>query len=104
MFAFRRSLLARGPMQGGIGGGMSPRDRLIQQVKAKQQKGMVSDPATYPLIAIVGSALTLATGFILYFSMSHSDVRLNRRERQKLMREMAKQDKVLNLDDPFGKA
>ena len=50
--AFRRSLVARGPMQQGIGGGMSPRDRLIQQMKDKQRKGMVSDPAVYPLMGI----------------------------------------------------
>lgn len=50
--AFRRSLLARAPMQQGIGGGMSPRDRLIQQMKEKQRKGMLNDPAVYPLMAI----------------------------------------------------
>lgn len=51
--AFRRILLARTPMQQGVGpGGMSPRDRLIQQMKERQRKGMLSDPAVYPLMAI----------------------------------------------------
>lgn len=97
IFAFRRSVMARAAL--------SPRDRLIEAMREKrlQQKGMLRDPAVYPLIAIVGTALTLASGFMIYFSFSRPDVRLNRRERQKLMREMARQDKVARLDDPYGK-
>lgn len=54
--AFRRSLLARAPMQQGFGPGcMSPRDRLIQQMKERQRKGMLNDPAVYPLMAIGAS-------------------------------------------------
>jgi hypothetical protein len=102
--AFRRSLAARAPMKSpSYQGGLSPRDRLIREVKERQRKGMLQDPATYPLMAIVGSALTFATGFMIWYSQSHADVRLNRKERQKLMRELSKQDKIMRLDDPFGK-
>lgn len=46
--------------------------------------------------------MTLATGFIMYFSLHARDVRINRKERQQLMRELEKQDKIAALDDPFG--
>lgn len=41
---------------------------------------------------------------MVYFSLKNEDVRLNRKKRQQLMREVEKQDKVAALDDPFGKA
>lgn len=41
---------------------------------------------------------------MMYFSLKNEDVRLNRKKRQQLMRELEKQDKVAALDDPFGKA
>ncbi len=57
--AFRRSLAARAPMQG-YGGGMPARDRLIREMKEKQRKGMLQDPATYPLMAIGASRISRA--------------------------------------------
>lgn len=94
--AFSRSIPARAPLG-------SPRDRLIKAMKQQQKSGMLQDPAVYPLIAIVGTALTLASGFMIYHGLSRPDVRLNRKERHKLMCELSKQDKVMNLDDPYGK-
>lgn len=52
----------------------------------------------------MGTAITLGTGFIMYFSLKSTDVRINRKQRQQVMRELEKQDKVAALDDPFGKA
>ena len=52
----------------------------------------------------VGTAMTLATGFMMYFSLKSYDVRINRKQRQQLMRELEKQDSIAALDDPFGKA
>jgi len=46
----------------------------------------------------------MAVGFLTWHSLHHSDVRLNRKERQRLMREYNRQDQIKNLDDPFGKA
>lgn len=55
--AFRRSLLARAPMQG-YGNGMTPRDRLIEEMKKRRgKKGMLKDPAVYPLMAIGASCI-----------------------------------------------
>lgn len=55
--AFRRSLMARAPMQG-YGNGITPRDRLIKKMKKWQgKKGMLKDPAVYPLMAIGASCI-----------------------------------------------
>jgi len=44
----------------GYGGGMPARDRLIREMKEKQRKGMLQDPATYPLMAIGASRISRA--------------------------------------------
>lgn len=112
---------------------------------------MLSDPATYPLIAIVGSvrlwmgwwvgvtcravilippfflscimsppsalisppppspiptnqAMTMATGFLAYKSLKSPDVRLSKKERNRLARELKHSKEVSGFDAPFEKA
>ena len=50
----------------------------------------------------VGTALTFATGFIMYFSLKNEDVRLSKRKRQQLMRIYDEEDKIQKLDQPHG--
>lgn len=45
--------------------------------------------------------MMLATGFVMYFSLHSSDVRISRKQRQQLMRQLEQQDKIAALDDPF---
>ena len=65
---------------------------------ATHKKGlppMLGDPATYPLIIIVASAMTMASGFLIYHGIHSPDVRLNKKERQALERQFVKEDKEM---------
>lgn len=53
---------------------------------------LLSDPATYPLIVIMGAAVSMCTGFGIFFLTSASDVRLNPENRNKLMRDWQGRD------------
>lgn len=56
---------------------------------------MMGDPATYPLMIIVGSAMTMASGFMIWYSIHSPDVRLNKKERQALERQFVEEDKEM---------
>jgi hypothetical protein len=56
-------------------------------VKAK----LLSDPATYPLILILGVAMSGCTGFGLWFLGNNPDVRLNPTNRSKLIRDWGRE-------------
>ena len=56
-------------------------------VKAK----MLSDPATYPLIVILGFAVSFCSGFGVWFLTSASDVRIDPSKRNKLLRDWGAQ-------------
>lgn len=91
----------------GSGGHPAGEGNAFQRFITRMTKrhGMLSDPAVYPLLVIVSTGLTCATGFMIYYSLSSPDVRLNKRERNRLMREIEEQNRnVARFDDPFGKA
>lgn len=44
---------------------------------AERQKHWLSDPATYPLIAILGATGVFVTGFIGYFTLTAPDVQIS---------------------------
>ena len=44
---------------------------------AERQKNWLSDPATYPLIAILGATGVFVTGFIGYFTITAPDVQIS---------------------------
>lgn len=46
----------------------------------------------------------MATCFIVYFSMKSPDVRLNKKERNRLARELKHSNQVSGFDAPFEKA
>ena len=48
--------------------------------------------------------MTMATGFIVYFSLKSPDVRLNKKERNRLVRELKHSNDVTGFDAPFEKA
>lgn len=54
---------------------------LMQQTSsmrwAERQKNWLSDPATYPLIAILGATGVFVTGFIGYFTVTAPDVQIS---------------------------
>jgi len=56
-------------------------------VKAK----MLSDPATYPLILILGVAVSGCTGFGLWFLSNAKDVRLSPTNRNKILRDWGRE-------------
>eukprot|EP00571_Detonula_confervacea_P014594 CAMPEP_0172308990 /NCGR_PEP_ID=MMETSP1058-20130122/9419_1 /TAXON_ID=83371 /ORGANISM="Detonula confervacea, Strain CCMP 353" /LENGTH=95 /DNA_ID=CAMNT_0013021535 /DNA_START=160 /DNA_END=447 /DNA_ORIENTATION=+ len=54
---------------------------------AERQKYFLSDPATYPLIAILGGTGVFVTGFIAYFLASSPDVQISPLKRSKTIRD-----------------
>mmetsp|Transcript_26433 Transcript_26433/g.31189 ORF Transcript_26433/g.31189 Transcript_26433/m.31189 type:complete len:98 (-) Transcript_26433:305-598(-) len=50
------------------------------------KKTWLSDPATYPLIAVLGIATGLCSGFGFWFLLNNPDVRLNPQKRNTLIR------------------
>jgi len=50
------------------------------------RKAWFSDPATYPLIAVLGAACGLCSGFGIYFISSSKDVRISPQKRHALIR------------------
>jgi len=48
--------------------------------------------------------MTMASGFIVYFSLNSPDVRLNKKERNRLARELKHSKEVSGFDAPFEKA
>ena len=49
-------------------------------------------------------AMTMATGFIVYFSLKSPDVRLNKKECNRLARELKHSKEVSGFDAPIEKA
>lgn len=49
-------------------------------------------------------AMTMATGFMVYHSLKSPDVRLNKKERNRLTRELKHSKEVSGFDMPFEKA
>lgn len=54
---------------------------------AYRQKHWLSDPASYPLIAILGGAGCFAAGFIIYFTATSPDVQVSPLKRNKTIRD-----------------
>ncbi|KAM3575682.1 hypothetical protein VYU27_002428 [Nannochloropsis oceanica] len=81
-----------------------PLPKHQQQHSKKKLPPFFSDPATYPLIAIVGSAVTMATGFLVYKSVKSPDVRLRKIERARVSRKLQRSNQVPGFDMPFEKA
>lgn len=60
--------------------------------KSNVKGKLLSDPATYPLILILGCAVGMCTGFGLFFISSASDVRVDPEKRTKLVRDWLGRD------------
>lgn len=54
---------------------------------AERQKYWLSDPATYPLIAILGAACVFCTGFGVFFLTTAPDVQISPLKRSKTIRD-----------------
>lgn len=54
---------------------------------AERQKNWLSDPATYPLVGILGAACCFCTGFGIYFLTVAPDVQISPLKRNKTMRD-----------------
>ena len=50
------------------------------------KKTWLSDPATYPIIAVLGTATGLCSGFGLWFVLNNPDVRVNPKRRNSVLR------------------
>jgi hypothetical protein len=60
---------------------------MHNNVRAK----MLSDPATYPLMLILGFAISATTGFGLWFLTHHKDVRVSPKRRNTMIRDWGRE-------------
>lgn len=73
--------------------GLASKPYFVEADAKSNVKGkLLSDPATYPLIVILGCAVSMFTGFGLFFASSASDVRLDPEKRTKLVRDWLGRD------------
>lgn len=54
---------------------------------AERQKHWLSDPACYPIIAILGATGVFVTGFIGYFTLTNPDVQISPLRRNATLRD-----------------
>lgn len=71
--------------------------------KLNERGKLLSDPATYPLIFILGCSLGMFTGFGIYALSTYPDIRMSPEKRNKLFRDWMGRDFVQKHSDALHK-
>ncbi|TFJ80926.1 hypothetical protein NSK_007569 [Nannochloropsis salina CCMP1776] len=59
---------------------------VVHRHASTGRSAWLRDPAVYPLLGIIGSAMVLCSTFMVHFTTSSPDIRINKTKRQSVVR------------------